>query len=236
MSAMQESAAAVADMTDLVGSRAADVIDLTDDPEARNPASVGVQARAKSDDIEDVSLSVEGYENRSNVYRLYFLNESFEQHAKVLNAWNFGDFDPDYVENKLAVIRKREGDSDFVMQPIIRLLYFDYENHNDVAEENIAKWKKAHQDIVLAFEGFPFWPKAGEQNMDKIVFWSENHLFMTLSAAYLYHQYCHKKHSDHVDDSWESNYIECRLLHKYLELHLHHDFNGVFEANSHVYL
>lgn len=234
---MQESAAAVEGITDAIGSRTAEVVDLTDDPEDRNSAIESKKARAQPKDIDDdVSLSVDGYSNRSEFYRAYYLNETFEQHAKVLNAWKFGDVDPDYVESKLAVIRKREGDSDFVMQPIIRLLYFDYENRDNVAKESVSTWEKAHKDILSAFEGFPFWPTEGVQNMDNIVFWSENHLFMTLSAAYLYHQFRHKKHSDHVDDAWESQYIECRLLHKYLELHLHRDFNGVFEANSHVYL
>jgi hypothetical protein len=167
-----------------------------------------------------------GYRERLRQYCNHYDNYPDESHAVVYRSCTTGDLDQSFIDDKLRTIRHCEGDSDFAMQPIIRLLYQDISSFSPECQD---RWRATKFQIKEAFQAFPFWPTEGVRNMDKIVFWSENHLFMTLSAAYLYFQDVSSGSSQ-----WELAHKECKLLRDYLEFHL--KFKGVFEVNSHVYL
>ena len=118
-------------------------------------------------------------------------------------------------------------------------------------------------DIVEALRIFPFWPstdKGMNSNMDDLVFWSENHLFMTLGSAFLFYQYMRlicppnleesnfgtgegvdARHTRlrGVIDRTEDN--DCKAFNRYRELlivylKIHTTMNGFFEVNSPVYI
>jgi hypothetical protein len=154
-----------------------------------------------------------------------------EKHAilyKVCSGRGTADFS--IFESNLKAVINKDGESDFQFQPLIRILYLQL---NESLEKEAIK--ELQNKIIHAFEEFPFWPIPGIRNMDKICFWSENHLFMTLSGAYLYYQYLNL-HDHQPRHDWEYQHIECQMLEKYLIGHLHHQFQGMYETNSHVYL
>lgn len=174
---------------------------------------------------------LEAYEKRLNEYKHASWKEPpSNKHAALYTACANGEIHLEHFDNKIEAISGREGDSDFCMLPLIRVLYQDVSKW---AKKEQEKMKDLQERTKLALEGFPFLPKEGQQIMDEIVFWSENHLFMTLTSAYLFYQ--QTEMTNGVPD-WESKHPECRLLRKYLEIHLHESFNGVYEVNSHVYL
>lgn len=177
---------------------------------------------------------LEAYEKRLNEYK----NASWKEppsnkHVALYTACANGVIHLEHFDNKIEAISGREGDSDFCMLPLIRVLYQDVSKWT---QKEQADMKHLQNRTISALEGFPFLPKEGQQIMDEIVFWSENHLFMTLTSAYLFYQRMEMTNGVLREADWESKYLECRLLRKYLEIHLHESFNGVYEVNSHVYL
>ena len=95
----------------------------------------------------------------------------------------------------------------------------------------VKKYDEIKRNISEILSKFAFWPDAEKttKEFDSIVFWSENHLFMTLGSAHLFKVYANEeKISNRVGDREE------RLLMKYLDVHV--KFQGVYETLSHVYL
>jgi hypothetical protein len=94
-------------------------------------------------------------------------------------------------------------------------------------------------EILAATKDFPFWPstKYSHGELNDIVFWSENHLFMTLSSAYLYYQYLDLFLNIKLtpDESNQKDVISSMLL-TYLQAHNNNDFSGYYEVNSQVYI
>lgn len=92
--------------------------------------------------------------------------------------------------------------------------------------------------ILDTLKQFPFWPSAENyRSMKDMVFWSENHLFMTLGSAYLYYQYQSHFCGDSSGLTSQDKIQQCRiesLLIIYLRAHEH--FSGIYEAGSHIYL
>lgn len=152
----------------------------------------------------------------------------------------------------MSDIQRKKGDSDFHMLFLTRFLYLAGSRSNN---ENIDSLKRK---IVNTMLEFPFWPIdscSANRDFDDIVFWSENHLFMTLSSCYLLRQYIsehaspesytRQSESDGENplefDLWELDMrldldFEGRLLQTYLAAHCHPLFNGFYEAGSAVYL
>ena len=79
--------------------------------------------------------------------------------------------------------------------------------------------------------------------MDKIVFWSENHFLMTLTSCYLFRQYKwqllqqQQASNNEIAEAYDqlNNSLETKLLLKYLKVHCHEKFGGLYETNSFVY-
>ena len=148
----------------------------------------------------------------------------------------------------LDCIAKKDGNSDMRMITLVRLLYLLSDSLDDCSAEA----EEIIQRILQVLKKFPFWPARRENrcvSSAKIVFWSENHLFMTLSCAYLFYQYQEKQRRKKVSGGeiggtlleqkfpdFELDNIECLLLKQYLNAHTHLLFKGVYEINSHGYL
>lgn len=124
--------------------------------------------------------------------------------------------------NLLDLIHKKKDKADFNLLVIIRLLYFEG-NELDIYKKQI--------DEVL--QSFPFWPGDIDDErykpMQHLCFWSENHIFMYLSAAVLYYERA------------QQNNLPCLVTEKEVKLllcylHAHVSFEGVYEVLSHVYL
>eukprot|EP01031_Cornospumella_fuschlensis_P027992 gene27992-33803_t len=145
-----------------------------------------------------------------------------------------GEIIDSFLNSSLDKVKSCAGESDFAIISLIRLLFLDKGKFNDPAIRE--KIEVAQQRICSALSSFPFWPASDDktsQNVDDIVFWSENHLFMTLGSAHLFYQY----HATvHGKQSPNYNAFVEQAFRKYLALHLHPKFGGVYEANSHVYL
>lgn len=143
---------------------------------------------------------------------------------------------PDPLKTALKKVTTREGESDFQIISLIRLLF--------LGDESVAEIATAKRQSVSALDTFPFWPTGSKNqaNMDKLVFWSENHLIMTLGSCYLFRQY---KLNPELNVAPETKKIilqqldktlETKLLKIYLRAHCLDIFNGVYEVNSSVYL
>lgn len=154
------------------------------------------------------------------------------------------------LENYVSNILKMSGDSDFHMISLIRFLYLANDSGDGVIE--IAKDR-----ILAAMINFPYWPSDCHCNrqMDSIVFWSENHLLMTLSSCFLLRQYmsnstrfqvpysdedlasgCEGTLSGDDNEIFLPDDFESRLLLVYLRVHLDKRFHGFYETHSIIYL
>jgi hypothetical protein len=168
-------------------------------------------------------------------------NGRFDKGVFVYQACHNGRIVQDHFDHAIRKIEKLESESDFSMTPLMRVLYLDPAHYEDQQiRKSIAK---AKQQISSALYKFPFLPKRNTNlSMDNLVFWSENHLLMTLSCAYLYHQHVYNQQELNAQSFSAStlfsvnDQIESKLLKKYLQIHLHESFNGMYEVNSHVYL
>jgi hypothetical protein len=137
---------------------------------------------------------------------------------------------------------------------LIRFLYLSEDN-----ELSNGCIQDSKNRIVNTLQSFPFWPKDSTYRnvqFDDIVFWSENHLLMTLSSCFLLRQYVNNPVTrisfpyvglfesegvgdDMVDEDandMEGADLETRLLQTYLDAHCLPEFSGMYEAGSAVYL
>eukprot|EP01039_Chlorochromonas_danica_P010884 gene10884-12098_t len=193
-------------------------------------------------DDETYAKHLEEYNTRLIELRNVAKGKLGDKSAFIAIAYETGVVDQDFVKKATGSILKCEGNSDFVMICLIRLLFLDENKFSDAKIQQQIRESKEH--ICHALSAFPFWPVTDEkptQNVDKIVFWSENHIFMTLSCAYLYNQYCQSRPSTTTASEGlpvlDSNAaIVNSIFLKYLDIHLDNRFNGVYEVNSHVYL
>lgn len=107
--------------------------------------------------------------------------------------------------------------------------------------------------IVNQLLQYPFWAKLGSASSDDahndfamraITFWSENHVLMHLSSAYLFFNYMKTKRPNdkrfptcHINKYFTYEYFE-QMLKLYLEVHCHDDtsnFGEIYELNSVTY-
>ena len=152
---------------------------------------------------------------------------------------------------------------DFEIVPFIRVLY----TNSDVAEptkfnrdDTDASTNAHHRyslsvlkdKIVYKLSKYPFWakpwssPKKHNDNnadfaMRAITFWSENHVLMHLSSAYLFFQYMHTQRStdktfkdSHIRKYFSFEFFE-QMLSMYLEVHCpdeSSDYGEIYELNS----
>jgi hypothetical protein len=140
--------------------------------------------------------------------------------------------------------------NDMIMIRYIRMLYCmdnaDWTAAREVSENTLTreKYSVLQNDIKTHLAMYPFWPpleKFKDKDIRKIEFWSENHLLMHLSCAYLYYQFLAIENKDDTLQ-FETENKECQYLKIWFELHFHPLMSavpgqpGIYEVFSHVYL
>lgn len=106
---------------------------------------------------------------------------------------------------------------DFVLIILIRLLFLLKMKGNQSRVNHIKS----------KLTDFSFWPTS-KSRMKDVIFWSENHIFMYLSSAYLVFQEFGKECGATAQDK--------QHLLAYLNGHCHEEFSGVYEVLSVTYL
>jgi len=143
-----------------------------------------------------------------------------DKHLLVHQATSTSQIQESYLKEFCDSVLVRDGKADFNIIVLIRLLYLG----SNLAQDKIIK-------IISCLEKYPFWPdgKNTKNEFKKTVFWSENHVLMLLSSAFLFRQYAMKNNLEfRVRD------LEIELLKTYLRVHVL--FGGLYEALSHCYL
>ena len=144
--------------------------------------------------------------------------------------------DNEVLEEYIVDMKRGDGKCDFFIIQLIRLLYVL--RTKPIITIELKTWISR---LINTLAVFPYWPHTDGTiptssetipPSDGIVFWSENHIFMLLSSAYLLRQYLYETNQAHllltVTDREE------QLLLSYLSTHV--QFGGVYEVLSHVYL
>lgn len=202
--------------------------------------------------------------------------ESSAKHAALYHAIEYGKASTSHEpwRSSFEKIEKVEKDCDLSIAPLIRVLYEDAfeeveagEGSDDVdspfalqrrdsrierSQRRALELKQFKQRICIALDQFPFWPERtskGEANgkrMKDLVFWTEHHILLLLSSAYLFCQYM-----AHLPDSqgdgnasgYKHRLFRYRvLLRRYLDAYSRardgerSPSTACFEVNSHVYL
>lgn len=132
---------------------------------------------------------------------------------------------PPHFRKWCALVTNHAEKSDFKMITLVRLLFME-----EIPERD------THHLIHKVFKDFCFWPgnireKPKRKDMENVIFWSENHIFMYLSTAYLYFQ---KVKGTNVERDVVVSEREVQHLRSYLNAHIR--FNGVYEVLSAPYL
>jgi hypothetical protein len=181
--------------------------------------------------LEDSSLAKDKFTT------IYFLKHKFE-------------ICDDIIAKELDGISKKNKDgkeefsseNDMVMIRYIRMLYcLDGTELGQTPAGFKDKYLKLQQDIKSHLGMYPFWPpleKFKNKDISQIQFWSENHLIMHLSCAYLYYQFLAIEKNDNTLQ-FEIENKECQYLKIWFELHFHQLMGqgpGIYEVFSHVYL
>jgi hypothetical protein len=177
------------------------------------------------------------YEKQKGILLNYIIHNSHDnKHSVITQLLHNRVINKNVLDGYCKRIRDFIGDSDFVMIVLARILYLiDVETLEDV--EFKSGCIELIDNICNSFSEFPFWPPKKEhvdKDISRMCFWTENHIFMTLSSAYLYFQHEARKKND-LSFEFE-NCLDSQLLLKYLEIHCHPSFGIAYEGGSHVYL
>jgi hypothetical protein len=202
-------------------------------------------AKESGDELEKY---LEEYRTWRNSLITTLRDEKFQHdyHNIVFRLESFDRFDDenncfaDMLERIFPLNRERREDDcpDFAITPLMRFLCTT-DKTLPLTLPDINLWTKKLFDRLFEFQ---FWPIYGERNerMKKITFWSENHLLMTLSNAYLLENYLQKFPTLHDRESSMMDQLRAanvsKLLEVYLAVHTDSDFEGIYEVNSIVYL
>lgn len=117
---------------------------------------------------------------------------------------------------------------------------------NHKIQENFHKFQEL---IIETLTNFPFWPEpvygkgvakpftnTTSQQMAALIFWTEHHIWLLLSSAYLFYQYWEDSNSMNKQSTTTNKLTKYRqLLRCYLHAYTRHNVAS-FEVNSHVYL
>jgi hypothetical protein len=175
---------------------------------------------------------------KTRVLEYVIANVPDNKHTIITQLLNKQVIQEKHLKPYLAKIHSWDADSDFLMIVLLRIMYLAPQDKFTDPSFNL-EYTKLYDNMYKAIEAYPFWPPKKEfhdKDVSRIIFWSENHLLMTLSSAYLFLQL--QARTAKGDTSFEfENCLECKLLLKYLEIHCHPLFeSGIYEVNSHVYL
>lgn len=207
------------------------------------------QGESESNHAEKVEHSIEESEIENTPSLQDYLNHYFRKmnelleylslpensgnkHSIVHQALRLDYVNKSMIDDYIKRIDNHEGECDFCMIGLLRFYYLTHDMDSYFH-------KNANNKIIKCLKNFPYWPteqqlaKKSSANMDEIVFWSENHLLMTLGTCYLVNQVRVKENE--ITKSEMDEMIETQLLLKYLTIHCHERFPGMYEVNSHVY-
>lgn len=161
----------------------------------------------------------------------------------------------DAMSDILRDMREFKQDCDMSSMQLVRFLYL---------LEDSSTFVDLRAEILNLLLAFPFWPstetRMSGKDVSKLVFWSENHIFMSLGSAHLSRQFKAIQNAKqrianstraNTEETW-MQYVEdematvCasipgaileeKLLRHYLEAHTCSTFTGLYETLSHVYL
>ena len=159
-------------------------------------------------DNEDITAFLSGWDERIHKYRemLCTDGQAGNKYALLTRARILGTVERSVIESMLEKIACRDGESDFKLIFLVRLLYFD--NDRGVCSQirsrvEATPLSEVVETIDAVISDFPFWIDAGastgsrddktdrngvggKNEFKDIVFWSENHVLMYLSSAHLY--------------------------------------------------
>jgi hypothetical protein len=186
------------------------------------------------------------------LYQIYLtgdVNSSSETHLNAL----------------YSSINDRASGCDIDLAQLIRVLYVNFDDDRKGieppyarhvhcliltrSEQQLKKIESLKTRICNVLMNFPYWPTLGGDNeeMSKLEFWEENHLFLSLSSAVLFYQHLlyivpHKQavngnmYMNHTTDSMlEQSQRFTKLLVKYLDIHLSWPVGLLYEVSSPVY-
>lgn len=180
------------------------------------------------------------FEARRTLLREYCAEcERRNKHTLVHQIVEIGEYDEGILKKYLQKVRNCESECDFVIIILIRILFLLSRKVSTQIENGNTYFHDVTEMITSCLRDFPFWPPKycdlkSKHSLDDLVFWSENHLFMTLGSAYLFFQF--QSEVGQCGNDW-MEVIECQLLDRYLDIHCSAVFaGGAYEVNSHVYL
>jgi hypothetical protein len=182
-------------------------------------------------------------------------SSTFTPHLKNLFLTNFKylhEIDDKYFQKYISLIQQQDHKMDFYLIILIRFLFLSSSQEDTAAAE-----RNYIQQLDQLLSRFIFWPQDPSipsmsssspfsEAMKDHCFWSENHIFMYLSSALLYHERC-------IDLSLPCliSSKEISLLKIYLTIHAIYPApisspptsstpassdGGMYETLSHVYL
>jgi hypothetical protein len=186
---------------------------------------------------------LDAYEGRLRQYAVDMRAHYRNKHCFVISALA-GLVNNEVLETNYRRCASKDGDADFCMTGLIRLMYLsertsDLDSHRSSHDRAECGRAVARAERALT-EFDAFWPHTGKSFPDTIVFWSENHILMLLSSAYLFRQWQFKK-VESTNPGTTLQFIpinteqamEIDLLKHYLSTRAAY---GMFEVLSHVYL
>ena len=152
----------------------------------------------RGNQLADISMFLSEWDERIYQYRkMLCTDEQMDnKYALLTRARELGTVKRSLIDSMLEPIARLDGESDFKLIFLIRLLYFsDDKVHSKPGEAERGKklvkvtpLYEVIESIDDVISNFPFWVNEnGRSNEFKdIVFWSENHILMYLSSAHLY--------------------------------------------------
>jgi hypothetical protein len=177
------------------------------------------------------------------------LSTSSPPHLKNLFLIKFKylhEIDHQIFQRYFSLIQQKDHKMDFYLIILIRFLFLSssHESSGETAAAAEAEKRIYTQQLHQLLSKFIFWPQDPSTSsvssspfsdaMKDHCFWSENHIFMYLSSAFLYHEHC----MDHSLPCLITN-KEISLLKIYLTIHALYPSSsdgGMYETLSHVYL
>jgi len=200
------------------------------------------------------------WRSRQQEYRGWLLEQGGDGgcFAYVTAAVGGLSWNREMVRQALDDLRALKQDSDMRSLQLVRLLYLGTPDRDDDPSAVQILSPREREEIVATLLNVPFWPSTPDSmrglEAKRLVFWSENHILMSLGSAHLARQmqaitlakaravspagwkeFVEGEMSALVD-SIPGAQLEEKLLRRYIAGHVTPQFTGMYETLSHVYL
>ena len=211
-------------------------------------------------DEEFESLHAGAWRERQQEYRGWLLEQGGDGgcFAYVTAAVGGLTWNREMVRQALDDLRALKQDSDMRSLQLVRLLYLGTPDRDDDSSAVQILSPREREEIVATLLNVPFWPSTPDRmrglESKRLVFWSENHILMSLGTAHLARQMqaialakaravspagwkeVVEGEMSALVDSIPGAQLEEKLLRRYIAGHVTPQFTGVYETLSHVYL